>query len=152
VLGLGNDILTDDAAGLRIARELRLRFAGREGLQISETSEMGLALLDFMTGYDGVILVDSIQTGRAEPGFVHEFDPESLARTAGRSPHFLGVADTLAAGRALGLAMPDRIHIFAVEVADPFTLATRMSPLLETELPRIVRKIADFVDRFVAPQ
>jgi Ni,Fe-hydrogenase maturation factor len=39
-----------------------------------ETTEMGLALLDFITGYRAVAIVDSIQTGKEAPGFLHELD------------------------------------------------------------------------------
>ena len=65
---------------------------------------MGLALLDFITGYSAVVIVDSIQTGQAAPGFVHELDAASLKQLTGRTPHFLGVGETLALGRQLGLA------------------------------------------------
>jgi hydrogenase maturation protease len=75
VLGLGNDILSDDAVGLILARQLATKLAGIDGIEVRETMEMGLALLDFLVGYDAVLILDAIQTGQAAPGTLHEVDP-----------------------------------------------------------------------------
>ncbi|MCX6905574.1 MAG: hydrogenase maturation protease [Verrucomicrobia bacterium] len=148
VLGLGNDILTDDAVGLRVARQLRTAFAGHPLIEVCETMEMGLALLDFMVGYREVLIVDAIQTGQASPGTLHELDADGLINLTGRTPHFLGVGETLALGRQLGLAMPERVRIFAIEVADPFTLSTEMTPALEAALPSVVQRITQVLAAF----
>ena len=149
LLGLGNDILTDDAAGLHAVRRLQSRLAGHPAIDVRETTEMGLALLDFITGYSVVVIVDSIQTGREAPGFLHELEAAALTQLTGRTPHFLGVSETLALGRQLGLAMPERVKIFAIEVEDPFTLGTAMGPALEAALPGIVERIAAGVPTLV---
>ena len=79
LLGLGNDILTDDAVGLHV---------------------------------------------------VHELQRE-----------LVGVGETLALGRQLGLPMPEQVTIFAIEVEDPFTLGTTLTPALQAALPGIVDRI-----------
>jgi len=142
ILGLGNDILTDDAIGLRVVRALRPELAGLPAIDLQETTEMGLALLDHLSGYSAVFIVDSIQTGRARPGFVHELDASSLRQLAGGTPHFLGVGETLALGAALGLPMPAEVKIFAIETQDPFTLGALMTPPLEAALPAIAATLA----------
>ena len=142
ILGLGNDILTDDAIGLRVVRGLRPELADLPAIELEETTEMGLALLDYLTGYSAAFILDAIQTGHAEPGFIHELDASSLRQLTGGSPHFLGVGETLALGGKLGLPMPGHIRIFAIETQDPFTLGTRMTPALEGALPDIVARIA----------
>jgi hydrogenase maturation protease len=142
LLGLGNDILTDDGVGLHVVRELGHKFAGQPTIDVRETTEMGLALLDFITGYRTVVIVDSIQTGKAPPGVLHELDPSTLTQLSGRTPHFLGVSETLALGRQLGLAMPEQVKIFAIEVEDPFTLGTTLTPTLRSALPGITERVA----------
>jgi hydrogenase maturation protease len=142
VLGLGNDVLTDDAIGLQVARQLERTFAGHPLIHVRETTEMGLALLDFLTGYSAVVIVDSIQTGEAAPGSVHELDAAALKQLTGRTPHFLGVGETLALGRLLELPMPAKVTVFAIEVEDPFTLGTQLTPTLQAALPGIVERIA----------
>ena len=141
VLGLGNDILTDDAIGLHVVRELRQRLAGVEGVDVRETMEMGLALLDFIVGYRGLVLVDSIQTGKVAPGVIQEIDGTDLKQLPGPTPHFLGVGETLALGRQLGLTMPTEVKIFAIEVQDPFTLGEQLTPALKEAFPKIVERV-----------
>ena len=149
LLGLGNDILTDDAVGLFVVRELQSKLAAHPSIDVRETTEMGLALLDFITGYRTVVIVDSIQTGKASPGFLHELDAPALNQLTGRTPHFVGVSETLALGRQLGLAMPEQVRIFAIEVEDPFTLGTAMTPALQSALPGIVQRIAVALEALV---
>jgi hydrogenase maturation protease len=102
---------------------------------------MGLALLDFLVGHRAAILVDSIQTGRVPPGTVHELDATRLKQLSGRTPHFLGVGETLALGRTLGLAVPECVQIFAIEVGDPFTLGTEMTPAVAEAVPEVVSRL-----------
>jgi hydrogenase maturation protease len=149
VLGLGNDILTDDAVGLHVVHELQHELAGRPSIDFRETTEMGLALLDFITGYRAVAIVDSIQTGQEPPGFLHELDASALNQLTGRTPHFVGVSETLALGKQLGLAMPEQVRIFAIEVEDPFTLGTALTPALQAALPSIVARIRTALQRVV---
>ena len=141
LLGLGNDILTDDAIALNVVRSLAPELADDEAVDVRETTEMGLALLDFIVGYRAVLIVDAIQTGRAPAGTIHEVDAEGLKRLTGRTPHFLGVGETLALGHQLGLAMPEQVKILAIEVEDPFTLGTQMTPVLQQAVPIIVEQV-----------
>jgi Ni,Fe-hydrogenase maturation factor len=69
-------------------------------------------------------------------------DAASLKELTGRTPHFLGVGETLALGRLLELPMPAEVRIYAIEVEDPFTLGTELTPALQTALPGIVERIA----------
>ena len=141
LLGLGNDILTDDAVGLHVVHELQRELAGQAGIDFRETTEMGLALLDFITGYRAAAIVDSIQTGKEAPGFLYELDDAVFNQMTGRTPHFVGVSETLALGKRLGLAMPEQVMIYAIEVADPFTVSTSLTPALQAALPGIVARI-----------
>lgn len=149
LLGLGNDLLSDDAIGLQVVRQFQDQPAGHPAVDVRETTEMGLALLDFITGYAKVIIVDSIQTGRAAPGWIHELDAAALQELTGRTPHFVGVGETLALGRRLGLAMPEQVRILAIEVEDPFTLSTAMTPALQAALPGIVKHLTAVLQTLV---
>jgi hydrogenase maturation protease len=141
LLGLGNDLLSDDAVGLRVVAEARRLLASVPNITVLETSEMGLALLDFVVGYDELVLVDSIQTGKAPAGRVHEIDGLDLRALPAVSPHFLGVGEVLALGRELGMAVPRRVRIFAVEVEDPFTMGTEMTPALQAAFAGVVQRV-----------
>jgi hydrogenase maturation protease len=152
VLGLGNDILTDDAVGLNVVRQVRDRLADHPAVEVRETMEMGLALLDFLVGFREVILVDSIQTPGTPPGTIHELDASALKQLTGRTPHFLGVGETLALGQKLGLSMPREVKIFAIEVGDPYTLGEQMTPALENAVPAVVERVMRAVQAFLNPK
>jgi hydrogenase maturation protease len=141
LLGLGNDILRDDAIGLHVAREVRRRLAGVGNVEVRETTEMGVALLDHIAGFDDLMLVDAIQTGRSPPGYLREFDIADLKTLPVTSLHCLGVSETLALGRKLGMSTPRRVKVFAVEVEDPFTVGTQMTPTLQRVMPELVNRV-----------
>ncbi len=141
LLGLGNDLLCDDAIGLRVVEAARPLLNDQAGVTVASTSEMGLSLLDLIVGFQSVVLVDSVQTARVPAGTVHEFDAKDLASLCLVSPHFLGVGEVLALGRKLGLRVPDEVRVFAIEVADPFTVSTRMTRELEKLLPTLVQRL-----------
>lgn len=143
VLGLGNDMMTDDAVGLHVANEVRRRLAGHRSIEVRTALEMGLALLDQITGFEHLILVDSIQTGSARPGHVHELKPTGFAGRITRSPHSLGIEHVCAVGRSLGLEVPRHIRIVAIEVEDPFAMGTEMTPGVERAVEKAVDRVVD---------
>ena len=149
VLGLGNDILTDDAIGLRVVEAARERLAGEPDIEIKTTTEMGLALLDEIADRESVVLVDSVQTGEASPGKIHEIDSLDLSRVLTTAPHFLGIGETLALGKTLGLAMPMNVRIIAIEVADPYTLGTKMTAAVEQAVAPATERVARQARLFV---
>ncbi len=57
ILGVGNPILTDDGVGIKIARKLKEE---NPGLEVTETSEVGIALLDLAVGYDKIIIMQRL--------------------------------------------------------------------------------------------
>ena len=142
LLALGNELLSDDSVGLRVAAALRERFSAQPNLTVTESHEMGLSLLDLIVGFEDLVLLDAIQTGQAAPGFVHELDGDDLKALPAVSPHFLGVGEVLALGRKLGMQVPARVEILAIEVQDPFTLATELTPALAIALPQIIERVA----------
>jgi hydrogenase maturation protease len=141
LLGLGNDLLTDDSIGLRLAAVARERLAHNPNITVAQTCEMGLSLLDFVVGFDHLLLVDAIQTGRGPPGFVHQIEGFDGHLLPTLSPHFLGVGEALALGRKLGLPVPQCVRILAIEVEDLFTVSQELSPTLQAAFPRLTDQI-----------
>lgn len=145
ILGLGNDLLGDDGIGLLTVRALREELGGSEGIELVESSLSGLALLDLLIGYDRAILIDAVQTGRAPPGTIWRWRAEELGAVRAPSPHYAGLPELLAIARALRLPFPERIEIYAVEVADPRTIGGALTPAVRQALPELVRQIRERV-------
>ena len=147
ILGLGNDILTDDAIGLFVARAVRQRLADEPGIDVRESMEMGLTLLDEVVGYPALILIDSIQTGRAPPGHIHRCSLDEFRGFGATTPHFLGLADTFALARVLGLGVPEAVRVFAIEAEDVLTLGTELTPAVADAVPSAVDLVVEHARR-----
>ena len=144
VLGLGNDILADDAVGVLAARALTDKVNGRA--DVKETSEHGIALLDHLLGYERAILIDAIQTGSHEPGTILEIDPASLSAVYAPSPHYAGLPELLAIAEGLKLDFPRHFRIFAVEVADPLTIGGAMTPAVRAAIGDLCGRVRAALD------
>ncbi len=143
ILGLGNDLLRDDAIGLRIARKLEDSPDLPPNTTVSATTEMGLSLLDLIAGFDRVVFVDSIQTHRAPPGRIHFVREQELASLPLAAPHFLGIGEVLAFARSLGMKVAENVRVIAIEVEDPYTVCSELSPELEVLLPSLVDRVRE---------
>lgn len=140
ILGIGNPILRDDGAGMKIARKLREE---NPGLEVIETSEVGLTLLDLVVGYDRLIIIDSIKTGKGKPGEVYELKLEHLKPSMDlSSSHVIDIATAFELGQKLGLKMPGYVRIYAVEIQDNETFGEECAPEVEARIPFIARQIA----------
>ena len=139
ILGFGNPILTDDAVGIRITQELEQEFPD---LAVVATSEAGLSLLEQVTGYDRLVIIDSVKTGRGKPGELYRLELEDL-KPASDFPSFHGldIATAFKLGEKLGYPMPEQVSIYAVEVEDNTTFGEKCTPEVEQSMPFIVRQI-----------
>jgi hydrogenase maturation protease len=145
VLGLGNDLLADDAVGHLAVAQLAPRLAGRADVEASPLH--GLALLDVLAGYDAAVVLDAACTGTHPVGAVHEIAAASLARVENPTPHFAGFPEMLDLADRIGLPFPRKLRILAVEVLDPYTIGGEMTPAVRDALPelceRAVRAVAE---------
>jgi hydrogenase maturation protease len=152
VLGLGNPILTDDGIGIHVVRAVAARFPDPRfpipdfQLTFSEASVGGLRLLDILAGYDGVIMVDAVQTPDGKPGDVYRLHPGDLqaSRHSG-STHDLSLSGALTLGRRLGMSLPadEDFDILAVEVEDVLSFGEECTPAVTAAIPRVVQMILD---------
>ncbi len=142
VLGLGNPILSDDGVGFRIARGLKGRLADGE-VTVAEASLAGFDLLDLLIGYDRAIIIDAIQTDEGKPGSVYRLSLDEF-EAASHAPfcHGVNLTTAIRLGRQLGLNLPSRIDIFAVEATDVSTFGEDLSPEVERAVPVCLGMIA----------
>lgn len=136
VLALGNDILGDDGVGFHAARRLRSEFP--EGVDVVETGEAGLALLDHLEGYDRAIILDAIATGKCPPGTVLIWGQEDFRNQAAPSPHFSGLPELLSLAERVGMQFPRDLRVIAMEVHDPTVFRESLTPQAESALPAFV--------------
>ncbi len=139
MLGLGNPLLKDDSAGLRVAEVLREILPQNEQIEIDEDYWGGLRLMERMIGFDRAVIIDAILTG-ATPGTIHVLSPEDVPTQRSASVHDLNLPTALALGRQAGAHLPDSkdILLIGIEAADVQTFDETLSPEVEAALPHAV--------------
>jgi hydrogenase maturation protease len=141
VLGVGSSILSDDAVGLVVARRLEERLGPRGDVDFGLNEEAGFTLLEESLGYDRLVVIDSILTGR-EPGTLMRFDLSDLGRTIHcNSPHGMNIATVMELGRTQGMDVPEEVVIYAIEVVDTLTFGERLTPEVASKVDAIVEAI-----------
>ncbi len=127
-MGLGNPIRKDDGVGCLVATALKQRLAGLH-VDVTEASVAGLGLLDLITGYDKAIIIDAIQFENGIPGEVHRFEAKALPLTRhSGTPHDINLAEAVEIGRKLGILLPKRIVIYAIEAKDVTSFSEECTP------------------------
>jgi hydrogenase maturation protease len=149
VLGIGNDILGDDAVGIIAARALKEKY-GRV-VDIEEAPTGGFALMEYLEGYDRAVLLDAVVTGKHSPGSVIEFTKEDFKNCIGTSPHYVGLPEVFRLADGIGLHFPEELCVFAMEVENPYDFGYFLSPSTEHALPEFIRAVEAKLDQWVSP-
>ena len=139
VIGVGNPMRGDDAAGILVAEQLRPRVP--EGVEVVSCDEEPSRLMEAWEGAESVLLVDTVSSG-ALPGTLHRYDAgeEAVpARTFRSSTHAIGIADTIELARALG-RLPRRVRVHGIE-AGRFATGAELTPDVEAAVAFLVRDI-----------
>jgi hydrogenase maturation protease len=141
VLGIGNPILSDDAVGIKIAQLLEVE---KPELTVEQTNEAAIALLELITDYDKLIIIDSIKTERGKAGELYKLRLEDFKPNKGfPSSHGMDIATAFEVGRSLGCRMPQAVSIYAVEVEDNENFSEQCTPEVTERIPSLVSQIID---------
>ena len=139
VVGIGNELRGDDAAGLLVARRLQ-GLAAQAGIEVRELDGEPTALLDVWAGRDAVILTDTMRSG-SPPGTIRRLDasrgrlPQRLSGRA--STHGVGLQETIELAHAL-CRLPADFVVYAIEGAR-FDTGAGLSPEVLAAIPALVR-------------
>ena len=139
ILGIGNPILTDDRVGIIIAQKVKEE---KPELEVIETSETGITLLDFIVGYNKLIIIDSIKTEKGKPGDLYKLELEDLKPASDvSSSHGIGIATAFKLGQKLEYSMPKNTSIYAVEIKDNTTFSEKCTQEVRERIPFIAKQI-----------
>ena len=112
-------------------------------LEVKETSEAGIALLDFIVDCKRLI-IDSIQTGQGEPGELYKLRLDDLKPNMDfSSSHAIDIATMLELGRRLRYSMPQSVSIYAIEIKDNSTFGEECTEEVTTRIPVIAGQIIE---------
>jgi hydrogenase maturation protease len=139
VIGIGNRLRGDDAAGVLVAEQLRPRVP--VGVEVVACDEEPSRLMEAWEGAESLLLVDTVASG-SPPGTLHCFDAgeEAVpARTFRSSTHAIGIADTIELARALG-RLPRRVRVYGIE-AGGFETGSSLTPAVESAIEFLVKDV-----------
>jgi hydrogenase maturation protease len=138
VIGIGNALRGDDAAGIVVAERLR-----DSGLEVVACDEEPSRLIEAWEGADTAVLVDTVSSGAA-PGTLHRFDASEEpvpARALRSSTHAIGLAETIELARALG-KLPPRVVVHGIEGAT-FDAGAPLTAAVDDAVGRLVDLILE---------
>ncbi|MGD0229995.1 MAG: hydrogenase maturation protease [Syntrophorhabdales bacterium] len=145
ILGLGNTILGDDGVGICVAREIRNNWAGDPLVEIIEASLGGMVLLDLITGFDRVIVVDAIMTNDTKPvGNVYDLTLDDLGGLiVPYASHALDLKTTIELGKRIGYKMPATVRIYAVKIEENTVFTEKLTPAVGAVVPALAGRLID---------
>jgi hydrogenase maturation protease len=128
ILGLGNEVLSDDAIGPRLVHYLREALP--DPRLVYETAALGgLAILELAQGYPAAVFIDAIKTRGGTPGDVYYLTAESFKETLHlTSVHDISFLQAFELGKQLGLTIPEEIHILAIEIVEDLEFGEGFTP------------------------
>jgi hydrogenase maturation protease len=141
IAGIGNILLSDDGVGPWVAQQLA-RHLHCADVQIEDLGAIGSELIDYLSGRDRVILVDSVASAQ-EPGTILRFDKSQLLAAnapihfgqhtsslissiqimeiAGVTPRELELFGIVGASYAAGIGLSHSVRISAQQVISEIT-------------------------------
>jgi hydrogenase maturation protease len=161
IFGLGNPLLGDDGVGWAIAQEVQSRLALVEKdleaksnfrVEVDSLSLGGLSLMERLAGCQKAILIDSIVTGNNPLGTVLHFEMEDLpAAYIGHmsSAHDVSLPTALEVGRSMGVQLPRKIMIVAVESQIVYEFSEQLSPLVAAAIPEAATLAMRLLDQLI---
>lgn len=127
ILGLGNDILSDDGVGLAAARRVA-RLLGDQA-DHAEAAVATVDLLQEVTAYDRVVIIDAFIDATLPAGTTVRATPDELPDGFGyRSFHTLPFKEMLRLGREIEFPLPAEVVIHGMVVGDASTFGEEFTP------------------------
>jgi hydrogenase maturation protease len=154
VLGLGNELYGDDGVGIHVVRRAKQVMEtdpspSKDNFSIifEECSLSGLALLDVITGYDALVIVDTIKSLHPEPGKIRILKEKDLRYIPGPSPHYVSIPQAIEIGRSIGLKVPSQITVIAVEAKNMYNLGESLTREMENAIPKIIDEVKSLLSQ-----
>ena len=141
VLGIGNTILTDEAAGVRAVEALERAYKMPADVQVIDGGTSGMEMIEDLSNLDFLIVIDVVKTGAAA-GTVVKIQGDQIPVFFRRklSPHQIALPDVLACLELLD-TMPKEIIVLGVELIS-LELGMEMTPTVAAKVPLLMEMAA----------
>jgi len=148
VLGIGNTLLSDEGAGIRMLDYLRTHFPKLPNVNYLDGGTLSFTLAVWVEEADNLIVIDAAQLDAAA-GTLRVMTGEEMDRFAGqtkRSVHEVSLGDLLAIAHLTG-ALPENRALVAIQ-PQLVDWGPHLSPAVERALPEAARAVVGLVNQW----
>jgi hydrogenase maturation protease len=155
LIGLGNPILGDDAAGWKVVEQVEQqlqppRYENQEPIDIAYLSIGGLGLMEHLIGYDRAIIVDAMVSGKEVPGTISTRMLEDVFDlTAGHttSVHDTSLKDAVNLARKMGVHMPKNMIVVGIATDSIYNFSEALTTQVAAAIPRAVEIVIELLTK-----
>ncbi|MFC2100596.1 hydrogenase maturation protease [Bacteroidota bacterium] len=155
LLGVGNDILTDDGIGPRLIKNIKDTgvFKKVDGIEFETLCVGGLEILEYIKDFETVIIIDAIRTRGGIPGTIYLLTPDDFKETLHLSSfHDVSFLTAIELGHKLGYYMPSKIKIIAIEIIEDLVFSEEFTPELKEKYPEILAEVKEIIQKEIVDQ
>jgi hydrogenase maturation protease len=134
---VGNLLLSDEGAGLRVVEQLVTTHDLPEDVMALDGGTLGLDLLHYLEGVDNLLIVDAVEMGE-DPGMLIRMEGDEIPSflSVKMSPHQVGIPDMLFAAKLRDL-YPRNVVLWGVQPGS-LKIGLDLSPPVADQVPVLV--------------
>jgi len=149
LLAMGSDILMDDAVSIMLSGDLKRSFPEFE-MQVQPAG--GLELIELLSQFDLVIIIDTFMSTDAEPGRIILFNGFDNAATIHlQNPHDTGFLDSLKLATQLDYPVPEKIVVLGIGIRQQMMASNELSHPMKKSYRNLLNESMEIVESLVQP-
>lgn len=151
VLGIGNQLMSDDGVGGMAVRRLQAKTAGNSDVSCLDGGTLGYLLVGCIEDAENLIVIDAAQMD-AQPGEVRVFENEDMDRflsvNPSRSVHEVGLSDLMDMA-ILADRLPQRRALIAIQPQNT-QIGEALSDPVAQSLPAVCTLALELINKWSA--
>ncbi len=149
VLGIGNEILTDDGIGPKLVKLLADEYQGK-GISFQTAAVGGMELVEILKDFEHVVIIDAIKTGIESAGTIYHLTPRNFKETLHISNfHDISFLTALELAKRMDIPVPGQIDILAIEIVEDLVFSDEFSPDIRQKFGLIYRQVSEKVNELL---
>lgn len=147
ILGVGNELLSDEGVGVHVAKELEKREMPA-GVEVFEGGTEGFGLLNLICDTDHLVVIDSLKGG-GKPGSIYRFnikDAPDCPDSFKTSVHQIGILEVINLSGLIGKT-PETV-VFGIE-PKKITTGMELSSEVRDKIPRVIDLVLEEISKIL---
>ena len=143
ILALGSDIVMDDAISIILAKDLHQSFPDYK-LEILPVG--GIGLIESISGFDLVVIIDTLISADADPGEIILFSDLQSVRTLHlQNPHDVDFYTSIRLAEMTGYRIPEKIVILGIRIKQQLVASLAPSPWISEKYSQMIEQISTII-------